>query len=287
MAQPHATPVELNLGPTLGVSYFGIIFSSMLYGLTCLQTFIYFVSASSDPRLVKALVIATIVIDSIHEAFLIHSGYHYSVLNFKNSAALGQVVCLSLRDPRFSEMQKLTGTAVSGLVLGVSADITLAVSLAHYLHRGRSGLKRSDTLINKLILYAVTTGFVPSVNNVLNLIFYVTYPNDFYYQFFNFQVCKLYTNSFLATLNSRASLRSLARRGTFECISLATVGVDPASDMKSSKVMGRGAIETASRSPADTVNISTVQTAVRLGGSEIDFKAEYNQDIESAADVSS
>ncbi|KAI0043402.1 hypothetical protein FA95DRAFT_1609435 [Auriscalpium vulgare] len=43
------------LGLTLGIYYMGIVFSSMLYGLTCLQAFIYFVSASRDPWRLKAL----------------------------------------------------------------------------------------------------------------------------------------------------------------------------------------------------------------------------------------
>ncbi|KAI0046896.1 hypothetical protein FA95DRAFT_1606541 [Auriscalpium vulgare] len=106
---PQAALVKLNLGPILGVTYIGIIFSSMLYGLTCLQTFIYFVSASRDPWLLKALVITTLVIDSIHEAFLIHAGYYYSVLNFNNPASFESAV--------WSLLAAIFCNALSGLLI--------------------------------------------------------------------------------------------------------------------------------------------------------------------------
>ncbi|KAI0046874.1 hypothetical protein FA95DRAFT_1606526 [Auriscalpium vulgare] len=116
-----AAPVNLHLGFTLGVSFIGIIFSSMLYGLTCLQTFIYLVSAPGDPWWVKTLVLSTLVIDSIHEAFLIHAGYYYSVLNFNNPAVFERVVW-SLLAPIFCN-------AASGLLIERLATTVIAVSL--------------------------------------------------------------------------------------------------------------------------------------------------------------
>ncbi|KAI0037874.1 hypothetical protein FA95DRAFT_1613813 [Auriscalpium vulgare] len=104
-----------------------------------------------------------------------------------------------LRDPRFDQVQKLTGTAVPALVLAAIADIALAASLAYYLHKARTGIKPSDTIVKKLILYAVTTGLVPGINRLLDLIVYLALPEDFFYQAFNFPICKLYTNTLLAT----------------------------------------------------------------------------------------
>ncbi|KAI0046875.1 hypothetical protein FA95DRAFT_1559640 [Auriscalpium vulgare] len=114
MDQPQATTVKLHLGLTLGVSYIGIVFSSMLYGLTCLQTFIYFVSAPRDPWLVKAFVVLTLIIDSTHEAFIVHSGYYYSVLNFNNPAVFDHVVWSLLA---FIFLNALSGLLTEGFIL--------------------------------------------------------------------------------------------------------------------------------------------------------------------------
>ncbi|KAI0044645.1 hypothetical protein FA95DRAFT_1681047 [Auriscalpium vulgare] len=320
MANPQAVPVKLHLEPTLGVSYIAIIFSTMLYGLTCLQTFIYFVSAPRDPWIVKALVIATLVIDSIHEAFLIHAGYYYFILEFDNTVALQRVVwsllatvfcngvtgllvesfilwrvyhmsgrnvylCIvigifilahigtnfafaiqGLDDPLFTKVQRQTGSAVSELVFGAVADVGLAVSLAYYLYIGRSGRKSSDTVVNKLILYTVTTGLVPSINDILTLIVHLALPKAFYDQFFNFLVCELYTNTFLATLNVRASVRALAQSSSaFESINIATVGIDRAprwKPIRKTRHSGTAAL------PTYAVSVTQVQNAE----SEVELK---------------
>ncbi|KAI0046897.1 hypothetical protein FA95DRAFT_1606542 [Auriscalpium vulgare] len=188
----------------------------------------------------------------------------------------------------------LKSIAVPGLALAAFIDIALASTLAFYLFKGRTGWKRSDTVVNKLILYTVTTGFVPAVDNVLTLIFFVVKPKTFYHQFFNFMLCRcelmsliallgpsqffliafqtwimlvrltVYTNTFLATLNARASMRSLASNSTFGPQSLATVGIENGSAPKLGKV-GRHGGDTLSTFQA--VNVHSVQ-----GGADSDFE---------------
>lgn len=46
--------------------------------------------------------------------------------------------------------------AIVALGLGVFTDVLTAVSISWYLRRLKTGYKNSDTLVNKLIAYAVS-----------------------------------------------------------------------------------------------------------------------------------
>ncbi|KAI0319489.1 hypothetical protein OF83DRAFT_783930 [Amylostereum chailletii] len=265
MATPppsHPPVVVFHLGPTLGVAYIGIVLSAMLYSLTCVQTFLYFQSYSSkDNRLIKTIVLFMLVIDSVHQAFLIHAGYYYLIAKYAQPAALqagvwslisavffngisGFIVesffiwrlyrlsggnkwlcgflsilavshigtnfawpIQALKNPQFSNLQALGGTAESGFAISVVTDWIIAISLVYYLWRSRTHFKRTDTMINRLIAYTVSTGGLTSITTLVNLIAYAAWPNDFYYTFFNFMITPLYSNSLLVTLNTRDHVR--------------------------------------------------------------------------------
>ncbi|KAL5531014.1 hypothetical protein ACEPAG_3890 [Sanghuangporus baumii] len=73
-----------------------------------------------------------------------------------------------------------------------AADITITCVLAFLLHFSRSGLKKTDTLINRLIIYSVNTGAITSMLAIAALLKLLQ---------------SVYTNSILALLNSRQGLR--------------------------------------------------------------------------------
>ncbi|KAI0047428.1 hypothetical protein FA95DRAFT_1606123 [Auriscalpium vulgare] len=79
-----------NRGGTIGVEYLGVVFSSILYGVSCLQMFQYFRSekARSDVWWIKAMVVILFAFDTTHEAFVIHVSYHYLITNYDDPEAL-------------------------------------------------------------------------------------------------------------------------------------------------------------------------------------------------------
>lgn len=123
-------------------------------------------------------------------------------------AILFTVRSFHLRVGQANEIKTLATTALS---LGVATDIFTAASLSFFLHRMRTGYKRSDTLINRLIIYSVNTGTLTSVFSAAVLIAYNTMPDNLIFIALYFILSKLYANSCLATLNMR---RFVHGRGT-------------------------------------------------------------------------
>ncbi|KAI0041263.1 hypothetical protein FA95DRAFT_1611163 [Auriscalpium vulgare] len=83
-------PVDEELRATLATQFFGVTFASMLYGVTCIQTFQYFQStkAQSDRPILKATVLAFLFLDSLHEAFILHIVYSFQVGGFADRLGL-------------------------------------------------------------------------------------------------------------------------------------------------------------------------------------------------------
>ncbi|PPQ72256.1 hypothetical protein CVT26_006983 [Gymnopilus dilepis] len=99
------------------------------------------------------------------------------------------------------------------LGVGVCTDIITAGALCIFLNRLRTGLKSSDNLVNNLCTYAINTGVLTSTVSVATLILYNSLSYNFYFAATYFILSKLYAISFLATLNTRRSIRG---RGTEE-----------------------------------------------------------------------
>jgi len=104
---------------------------------------------------------------------------------------------------------KTIGSAA--LSLGVVTDVFTAASLSYFLHKMRTGFKRSDTLINRLIIYSVNTGTLTSVFSAAVLASYNLMPANIIYIALYFILSKLFANSCVATLNTR---RFVHGRGT-------------------------------------------------------------------------
>jgi len=132
--------------------------------------------------------------------------------DFLNQSAATAVVftirSFRLRVGQADEIKTLASTALS---LGVATDIFTAASLSYFLHRMRTGYKKSDTLINRLIIYSVNTGTLTSVFSAAVLISYNMMPDNLIFIALYFLLSKLYANSCLATLNTR---RFVHGRGT-------------------------------------------------------------------------
>ncbi|KAH8994301.1 hypothetical protein EDB86DRAFT_3168260, partial [Lactarius hatsudake] len=96
---------------------------------------------------------------------------------------------------------KTIGSAA--LSLGMVTDVFTAASLSYFLHKMRTGFKRSDTLINRLIIYSVNTGALTSIFSAAVLVLYNLMPSNLIYVTLYFILSKLFTNSCVGTLNTR------------------------------------------------------------------------------------
>ncbi|KAG7087621.1 hypothetical protein E1B28_013569 [Marasmius oreades] len=82
-------PTENN---TLGAAFLGAVGAGILFGITCLQAFLYFYRYSKDSLLHKAAVAILWLLDATHLAITIHAVYFYLVQNFGHPEAFLNIV---------------------------------------------------------------------------------------------------------------------------------------------------------------------------------------------------
>ncbi|KAF9647046.1 hypothetical protein BDM02DRAFT_2821025 [Thelephora ganbajun] len=81
------------LDNTLGAALIGVIVSAALYGVSCAQVFYYFQHYSKkDGRGTKAVVVAALISDTIHQALISHTIYTYLVTNYYKPQKLNDLV---------------------------------------------------------------------------------------------------------------------------------------------------------------------------------------------------
>ncbi|TRM58826.1 hypothetical protein BD626DRAFT_180211 [Schizophyllum amplum] len=164
---------------------------------------------------------------------------------------------LSLHLKTFVELAELSPLSISVNALAAAGDVLIAVILCTLLHRSRTGFHRSDTIINKLIIFAVNTGVLTSLCAVGSLISITVAGNTFWYIAFFFCMGRLYSNSLLATLNARKMIRGSAD-GAFS------------SEDNNVSIFAKGMMSMGSRHRPTTTNISI----------KIDTTKEIDTDVE-------
>lgn len=247
---------------TFGAYLIGVVISAVLYGVTCVQVWYYYVSYPTDPWHIKSLVFAVFASDTVHQALVTHSAYIYLVSDITNPAGLQDLVwslivevlfnaitaflvqCfLSMRVYRlsnksipvtvivmssviaefvlsityvakalpiqtFAGLLELKGISSAVNATTAASDVLIAGCVCFLLQKSRTGFRRSDTMINKLMLFSLNTGLLTGIFAVASLISISVWPDAFIYIAFYFCVGRLYCNSLLATLNARRIIRA-------------------------------------------------------------------------------
>ncbi|KJA21983.1 hypothetical protein HYPSUDRAFT_139786, partial [Hypholoma sublateritium FD-334 SS-4] len=139
------------------------------------------------------------------------SGRKSLVAGFIGALVLGEFGLYNsfvLHMTTFVELAKLKYLSILVNALAAAGDLTIAAGLCINLHLSRTGLSRSNAMINMLILFSVNTGALTCLCAVASLISIVCAGDTFLYISFFFCIGRLYTNSLLATLNGRKMIRS-------------------------------------------------------------------------------
>ncbi|KAJ7176880.1 hypothetical protein C8R46DRAFT_1077587 [Mycena filopes] len=101
----------------------------------------------------------------------------------------------------------LITTAVS---IGVANDLLITTTLVANLRGKRTEIQpRSVPLVDRLTLWAVETGLMTSVASIATLICFLTMKTNLVWAAVFVVVSRLYSNSLLASLNSRTTLRAM------------------------------------------------------------------------------
>ncbi|KAJ7495302.1 hypothetical protein FB451DRAFT_1213806 [Mycena latifolia] len=105
-ARASLIPVGSLLGPWL----IGLVISSIVFGITCLQVYLYYTKFSSrDPVYLKAFVALLMILDIVHLVLLTTSYYVTSVINFGDYRAISTA-------PWSLQAQIVVGVLLSTLV---------------------------------------------------------------------------------------------------------------------------------------------------------------------------
>ncbi|KIK64102.1 hypothetical protein GYMLUDRAFT_431952 [Collybiopsis luxurians FD-317 M1] len=251
---------------TMGALVIGILISTALWGITCMQTHGYFSTFYTQDKIrLKLFVVFIFVLDTLHQIMVSHLLYIYLVSNYGNVEYLGVVtwsilvmvllsaviavfvqlfLCWriwilsnksvfwispiilivfasftitmvyfikswSLRTwVKLADLSKVS-RAVNGSNFG--ADIAITFALVYLLRTSKSGIKRTDALMNRLMYFCLKTGLLTTLCAILSLISISVWPDTFIYITFYCALARLYANSFLATLNAREQLRKSNR----------------------------------------------------------------------------
>ncbi|KZT00469.1 uncharacterized protein LAESUDRAFT_764600 [Laetiporus sulphureus 93-53] len=94
-----------------------------------------------------------------------------------------------------------------GLTIASACDLLIAFSLLYYLLKSRTGFKRTDNVILRLINTCVQTSLINAMVSSLDLAFFNAFKNANWCFIFAIPMGHVYTISLLALLTSRASLR--------------------------------------------------------------------------------
>ncbi|KAF4567121.1 hypothetical protein EYR40_006115 [Pleurotus pulmonarius] len=129
------------------------------------------------------------ILEAVHAVFLCHAIYSYVVLGFGNVLMLDVPVWSIASTILVALFFLISNAAVTwtsyGIALGIHSylaaprsweiiasvslglggaiDLMIACCLGYYLHHGRSGITKTDKIVNKLIFWAVNVGILTSV----------------------------------------------------------------------------------------------------------------------------
>lgn len=80
-----------------------------------------------------------------------------------------------------SELIRFINTERAAMIIFVVVDTIIAVVLSFLLYRMRSGVKKTDSIVKRLILYTISTGLITSLWGVVGLVGAFVRPNSFIY----------------------------------------------------------------------------------------------------------
>ncbi|KIK61214.1 hypothetical protein GYMLUDRAFT_43293 [Collybiopsis luxurians FD-317 M1] len=273
--------IESMVANSFGAALIGAVVAAMLYGLTTLQTYFYFMNYPGDKIQLKILVWALWLMDSLHITLVTYCVYFYLVINFMNPSGLANInwsfnitlllntilavvvqifftrqIFTLIRRPFRILLTVVIGFAVAGhlcfgiesfvflfvsktfiaydeshvvrfaavipfCVFNVLSDVLITTMLCTFLQESRTDLGWNNSLITRIITYAVNRCLLTTLSSITEVILFATLPQSLWWLALDFSIGKLYTNSLLASLNSRRSLRR--QIGTGDC----TFDLDP------------------------------------------------------------
>ncbi|KAJ7044032.1 hypothetical protein C8F04DRAFT_1389444 [Mycena alexandri] len=233
-----------SLNSTIGVYEIGVLISYVLLGVATTQTYIYYTRFPDDSIKLKTLVAVVWLCEVAHAGCLGHALYTYTITAYMHPdafvrapVALGVAVLfagiiracvqgsasfLRLLGSIVAFVMELHSTSLADYEaqwwwlfttvwsLSVANDVTITATLVIVLRRRRpNGLQRTTALVDKVIAWTIETGMLTSAVAVVTLTSFITIRGNFIWLATFSITSRLFSNSLLASLNSRTTLRAM------------------------------------------------------------------------------
>ncbi|KAF7291164.1 hypothetical protein MIND_01259600 [Mycena indigotica] len=254
--------------PTLGAMLVGTLCGCILYGVTCVQAYIYSTRFPDDHWMIKFSVCFIWMAESAHTGTVCHTLYTLLINDYGHPELLlarpprsiiGYIeitviiavyvqVFFSYRIwvlsksriiPAFTYTLSLVrfglGTTLFSVGLNVKSvtefgtkwqwlgiamwslsaveDVTITSALVYLLFQQRKNVHKSTTaFLDKIIMWSIETGMLTCSFSLATVILFHLMPNNFIWIAFSTLEARMFSNSLLASLNSRSVLRELRDR---------------------------------------------------------------------------
>ncbi|KAF9077254.1 hypothetical protein BDP27DRAFT_1312088 [Rhodocollybia butyracea] len=189
---------ELAIENVFNGLYYGFVVSTVLFGVTTVQAWIY-VRTNRDSWLLRLLLAnfgnvemllttplpfkAEILISFV-VIFIVNIFFAYRIYLLRQIhksmafiiAAIGTAALVAgvafLKRPSLSSIndRKIKNPMIISLALSVVSDVLSTIAISWSLHRSRTGFKRSDSLVQKFFHFIVGRGLLLALDQITTLI---------------------------------------------------------------------------------------------------------------------
>ncbi|KAK0448158.1 hypothetical protein EV421DRAFT_1924255 [Armillaria borealis] len=150
-------------------------------------------------------------------------------------------------------------------ITAILSDLLIALGLCLLLQRSRTNFANTNYIIKTLVGYAITRCLLTSIMTVVEVVLIAQPQTPFYSFAVDFVIGKLWSNSLLASLNSRRSLRDTFNRENSGSMStsfrvgspvLTTTGTEPG-QISVVRISGQGESKSSDEKSGGPTKIST------------------------------
>ncbi|KAJ7303535.1 hypothetical protein DFH08DRAFT_903969 [Mycena albidolilacea] len=163
----------------------------------------------------------------VTQVFLIHRVFKLTkkkwLVVFLATSSIGGYVCAwiaavgGITKEEASSVRKLRQILLSigWLALFCIVDLLITAILIFVLVHSKTGFRRTDTIINRIIRGAIQTGLFVSMFALGDLFCFIFAPHTGFYMMFAYPLGRIYTNTLLDTLNARMVFYRMDQQSSF------------------------------------------------------------------------
>ncbi|KAI5825827.1 hypothetical protein K523DRAFT_312610 [Schizophyllum commune Tattone D] len=157
---------------------------------------------------------------------LSHGNYYVTALLIASAtSAFTSTFVFSVRCAQmstFAELPAIKNINIAINITSAATDVLISISMIFCLQQSKTGFKRSNDVLNRLIVFTFNTGLPTSFTAVWCCIAINVWPDTFIYMLTFFLEGRLFTNCLMVTLNSREHIQQSLAGGHSDSYALSS-----------------------------------------------------------------